>query len=60
MVQANQGNTNPIEATHSRSDASRPKVKPEARHGNIALDVKRPLFDKGDHWDFQAHKTELL
>ena len=45
---------------HSKSDQSRPKPKAEARQGNIALDVARPLFDEGDLWDFQAHKNDVL
>ena len=42
----------PIEAKHSKSDASRPKVRAQARDGNIALDVERPLFEQGNNWDF--------
>ncbi len=36
---------NPIEAKSSKVDATRQKPEPEARKGNIALDVERPLFD---------------
>ena len=28
------------------------KPKAEARPGNIALDIERPLFNKGPNWDF--------
>ena len=50
----------PIEATSSKLDASRPKPAAQARKGNIALDVERPLFDQGNNWDFQAFKNNLL
>ena len=36
---------NPIEAKSSKVDATRQKPEPQARKGNIALDVERPLFD---------------
>lgn len=36
------------------------KPKPEARPGNIALDVKRPLFEKGPNWDFLMYKRLVL
>ena len=50
----------PIEATSSKLDATRQKPAPQARKGNIALDVERPLFDQGNNWDFQAFKNNLL
>ena len=50
----------PIEAKSSKVDATRQKPEPEARKGNIALDVERPLFNQGDNWDFQAFKNNLL
>ncbi len=28
------------------------KPKPEARPGNIALDIERPLFNEGPNWEF--------
>ena len=42
----------PIEAVSSKVDASKQKPQPEARKGNIALDVERPLFEQGNNWDF--------
>ena len=36
------------------------KPKAEARPGNIALDIERPLFNKGPNWDFQEFKKEIL
>ena len=36
------------------------KPKPEARPGNIALDVGRPLFESGPNWDFHSYKTHML
>ncbi len=36
---------NPIETKSSKVDATRQKPEPEARKGNIALDVERPLFE---------------
>ena len=50
----------PIEAKSSKIDATRSKPEPEARKGNIALDVDRPLFEEGNNWDFQAFKNNLL
>ena len=47
----------PIEAVSSKVDATRQKPEPQARKGNIALDVSRPLFDEGNNWDFQAFKN---
>jgi hypothetical protein len=32
------------------------KPEPEGRKGNIALDVDRPLFEKGPNWDFKEYK----
>ena len=40
--------------------AANNKPKPEARKGNTALDVERPLFKNGKNWDFQALKTNLI
>lgn len=50
----------PIEAVSSKVDATRTKPEPQARKGNIALDVQRPLFEEGNNWDFQAFKNQLL
>lgn len=36
------------------------KPKPEARPGNIALDIDRPLFNEGPNWEFQPYKNFLL
>lgn len=36
------------------------KPKPEGRPGNIALDVERPLFDKGPNWDFDGYRKHIL
>lgn len=44
----------PITEVHST------KPKPEARPGNIALEVGRPLFESGPNWDFHAYKTHML
>ena len=51
---------NPIEAKSSKVDATNRKPEAQARQGNIALDVERPLFEQGDNWDFQAFKNNLL
>lgn len=50
----------PILTQSSKVDATRAKPEPEARKGNIALDIARPLFEEGNNWDFQAFKNELL
>lgn len=50
----------PIEAVSSKIDATRQKPEPQARKGNIALDVGRPLYEQGNNWDFQAFKNNLL
>ena len=42
----------PIEAVSSKVDASRQKPAAQARKGNIALDIDRPLFEQGNNWDF--------
>ena len=42
----------PIEAISSKVDATRQKPEAQARKGNIALDVERPLFEEGNNWDF--------
>ena len=34
------------------SKADGDKLKAEARSGNIALDVPRPLYETGKKWDF--------
>lgn len=36
------------------------KPKPEGRPGNIALDVDRPLFEKGPNWDFEQYRKHIL
>ena len=36
------------------------KPKPEARPGNIALDVPRPLYEKGPNYEFHSYKKRLL
>ncbi len=36
------------------------KPKPEARPGNIALDILRPLYESGPNWDFHSYKTHML
>lgn len=42
----------PIEAKSSKVDATNRKPQAEARKGNIALDVERPLYEEGNNWDF--------
>lgn len=42
----------PIETKSSKVDATRAKPEPEARRGNIALDIPRPLYEDGNNWDF--------
>ena len=42
----------PIEIQYSKTDQLRPKQKAQAREGNLALDVLRPLFEEGQLWDF--------
>ena len=37
----------PIETQSSKVDATRQKPAAEARKGNIALDIPRPLFENG-------------
>ena len=48
----------PIVAQSNKAMNNKPK--PEARKGNMALEVERPLFKTGNNWDFQALKTDLL
>ena len=36
------------------------KPAAEGRLGNIALDVHRPLFESGPHWNFKELKNNLL
>ena len=36
------------------------KPIPEARPGNIALDIERPLFNEGPNWDFVKFKENIL
>ena len=36
------------------------KPLPVARPGNIALDVGRPLFEKGPNWNFSKYKQHLM
>ena len=36
------------------------KPEAESRMGNIALDIKRPLYEKGPNWEFQDFKKNLL
>ena len=48
----------PIEAKSSKALGDKPE--PVGRKGNIALDVRRPLFEKGPNWDFQEFKNNLL
>lgn len=50
----------PIETVSSKVDKTRQKPQPEARDGNIALDVERPLYERGNNWDFQTFKNNLL
>ena len=50
----------PIEAVSSKVDATRQKPEAQARAGNIALDIERPLYNEGNNWDFQAFKNNLL
>jgi len=50
----------PIATQSSKVDANRKKPNAQARQGNIALDVARPLFEQGNNWDFQAFKNQLL
>jgi hypothetical protein len=45
MVEQSAG-SKPIEVS------SKEKPEAEARPGNIALDVKRPLFEQGPNWPF--------
>ena len=50
--------SNPITAQTTKAENNKPK--PEARKGNMALEVERPLFSEGNNWDFQALKKDLL
>jgi hypothetical protein len=34
--------------------------QPISREGNKALEVERPLFDKGQKWEFQTLKSHYL
>lgn len=36
------------------------KPSDQPRQGNIALDVERPLFQKGPNWEFIEFKNNLL
>ena len=46
--------------TAQSNKAANNKPKPEARKGNVALEVERPLFQAGNNWDFQQLKDDLL
>ena len=48
----------PITAQSTKAENNKPK--PEARKGNMALEMERPLFKTGNNWDFQALKKDLL
>ena len=48
----------PITAQSNKLQNNKPK--PEARKGNMALDIERPLFENGNNWDFQELKNSLL
>ena len=42
--------SNPVTAQTTKAENNKPK--PEARKGNMALEVERPLFNEGNNWDF--------
>ena len=49
-----------MEPTENSAKMLTQKPKAEGRPGNIALDVPRPLFEKGPNYDFTEFKANLL
>lgn len=49
-----------MEPTENCAKMLAQKPKAEGRPGNIALDVPRPLFDRGPNYDFAEFKASLL
>lgn len=48
-----------VDRTPIEVDAAN-KPKAEARPGNIALEVERPLFKAGGNWDYYEFRNYIL